>query len=152
MMLRDCLKHEPLAQIMVESHNFYKLFDYVELSTFDIASDAFATFEVFLKHNKMLTAALLVEEYDTVMAKFNKLLASENYVTRRQSLKLLIELLSDPINDGMRSQYFMNSENLKIIMNMMKDTSKTISTEAFRVFKVSHSCSEGNCPTILGVH
>ena len=46
MMLRECFRHEDLAKLVLMSDNFYKFFDYVELSTFDIASDAFSTFKV----------------------------------------------------------------------------------------------------------
>lgn len=48
MMLRECLRHEPLARIILHSEDFYSFFRYVELSTFDIASDAFASFKVIL--------------------------------------------------------------------------------------------------------
>lgn len=46
MMLRECLRHEPLARTILFSEEFYCFFRYVELSTFDIASDAFASFKV----------------------------------------------------------------------------------------------------------
>ena len=46
LMLKECIRHEPLAKIVLESEDFYKFFGYVELSTFDIAADAFATFRV----------------------------------------------------------------------------------------------------------
>lgn len=46
MMLRECFRHEELAKLVLMSDSFYKFFDYVELSTFDIASDAFSTFKV----------------------------------------------------------------------------------------------------------
>ena len=45
-MLRECIRHEPLAKIILFSDQFQDFFKYVELSTFDIASDAFATFKV----------------------------------------------------------------------------------------------------------
>lgn len=45
-MLRECFRHEELARIVLFDASFYKFFDYVELSTFDIASDAFSTFKV----------------------------------------------------------------------------------------------------------
>lgn len=45
-MLRECIRHEPLAKIVLFSSQFRDFFKYVELSTFDIASDAFATFKV----------------------------------------------------------------------------------------------------------
>lgn len=46
MMLRECLRHEPLARTILFSEEFHCFFRYVELSTFDIASDAFASFKV----------------------------------------------------------------------------------------------------------
>lgn len=48
MMLRECARNEDLARIMLSSPHFYRFFDYVEVSTFDIASDAFSTFKVGL--------------------------------------------------------------------------------------------------------
>lgn len=49
-MLRECIRHEPLAKITLYSQQFYDFFTYVEMSTFDIASDAFATFKVGSVH------------------------------------------------------------------------------------------------------
>lgn len=46
MMLRECLRHEPLARTVLFSEEFFCFFRYVELSTFDIASDAFVSFKV----------------------------------------------------------------------------------------------------------
>lgn len=45
-MLRECARYEALAKIMLYSDDFYNFFRYVEVSTFDIASDAFSTFKV----------------------------------------------------------------------------------------------------------
>jgi len=46
MMLRECVRFEVLAKSVLESEDFFNFFEYVEVSTFDIASDAFATFKV----------------------------------------------------------------------------------------------------------
>lgn len=45
-MLRECARYEALAKIMLHSEEFFNFFRYVEVSTFDIASDAFSTFKV----------------------------------------------------------------------------------------------------------
>ncbi|CAJ0958929.1 unnamed protein product [Ranitomeya imitator] len=44
-MLRECVRHEPLSKTILYSEQFEDFFKYVEMSTFDIASDAFATFK-----------------------------------------------------------------------------------------------------------
>jgi hypothetical protein len=45
-MLRECARYEALAKIMLYADDFFNFFRYVEVSTFDIASDAFSTFKV----------------------------------------------------------------------------------------------------------
>ena len=65
-MLRECVRHEPLAKIILQSEEFYKFFSYVEVSTFDIASDAFATFKDLLTKHKILCAQFLETNYDKV--------------------------------------------------------------------------------------
>lgn len=50
-MLRECARYEALAKLLLTNtvgvkEYFYKFFTYVEVSTFDIASDAFSTFKV----------------------------------------------------------------------------------------------------------
>jgi hypothetical protein len=45
-MLRECVRHESLANFILNDKCFYDFFVYVELSTFDIASDAFSSFKV----------------------------------------------------------------------------------------------------------
>ncbi|EAA45510.3 AGAP011060-PA [Anopheles gambiae str. PEST] len=135
-MLRECARHEALAKIMLHSEEFFNFFRYVEVSTFDIASDAFSTFKELLTRHKLLSAEFLEQNYDKVFSRYEALLNSENYVTRRQSLKLLGELLLDRHNFTVMTKYISNPDNLKLMMNMLKETSRNIQFEAFHVFKV----------------
>nr|CAG4638490.1 EOG090X07E2 [Cyclestheria hislopi] len=135
-MLRECARYEALAKILLYSDDFYNFFKYVEVSTFDIASDAFSTFKELLTKHKILCAEFLEANYDKVFAHYQGLLNSENYVTRRQSLKLLGELLLDRHNFTVMTRYISNPDNLKLMMNMLKEKSRNIQFEAFHVFKV----------------
>ncbi|XP_070539156.1 calcium-binding protein 39-like isoform X2 [Ptychodera flava] len=92
--LRECVLYEPLAKILLQSEEFYNLFKYVEMSTFDLASDAFATF------------------------------------------KLLSELLLGRHNLAVMTKYIGNPDNLKLMMDFLRDKSRNIQFEAFHVFKV----------------
>lgn len=135
-MLRESIRHEPLAKIILFSNQFRDFFKYVELSTFDIASDAFATFKDLLTRHKVLVADFLEQNYDTIFEDYEKLLQSENYVTKRQSLKLLGELILDRHNFAIMTKYISKPENLKLMMNLLRDKSPNIQFEAFHVFKV----------------
>ena len=135
-MLKECIRYEALAKIILYSDHFYDFFKYVEVSTFDIASDAFTTFKELLTRHKMLAAEFLEQNYDKVFLHYQQLLHSDNYVTKRQSLKLLGELLLDRHNFSVMTKYISNPDNLKLMMNMLKHRSKNIQFEAFHVFKV----------------
>ncbi|GFO08759.1 calcium-binding protein [Plakobranchus ocellatus] len=136
MMLRECCRFEPLAKSVITSPDFYKFFAYVEVSTFDIASDAFSTFKDLLTRHKVFVAKFLEEHYDEFFRHYQLLLNSENYVTRRQALKLLGELLLDRHNFTVMNRYISHPDNLKLMMNMLREKSKNIQFEAFHVFKI----------------
>jgi len=135
-MLRECIRYEALARIVMNSEHFMNFFKYIEAPNFDIASDAFATFKDLLTRHKMLAAEFLEAHYEQVFTPYQSLLNSDNYVTKRQSLKLLGELLLDRHNFSVMTKYISNPDNLKLMMNMLKEKARNIQFEAFHVFKV----------------
>ena len=55
-MLRESIRQEALAKIILTHTSYFdKFFDYVEMATFDIASDAFATFKVSVRYVGTIT-------------------------------------------------------------------------------------------------
>lgn len=70
-------------------------------------------------------------------SKYNTMLIqSESYVTKRQSIKLLGEILLDRANYNVMTQYVDSGDHLKIIMRLLRDDRKMINYEGFHVFKV----------------
>jgi calcium binding protein 39 len=93
--------------------------------------------EILTKH-KPLVATFLQTNFDTFFTKYNSMLIqSESYVTKRQSIKLLGEILLDRANYNVMTQYVDSGEHLKIIMKLLRDDRKMINYEGFHVFKVS---------------
>jgi len=135
-MLRDCCKHEPLAKIVLNLPEFASFFKCVQHSSFDVQAEAFSTFKDLLTTHKVVAATYLEVNYDFVFREYTALLNSENYVTRRQSLKLLGEVLLERANFSVMTKYIGITENLKLIMTMLRDNSRNIQYEAFHVFKV----------------
>ncbi|BGP34765.1 Hym1p [Rhodotorula toruloides] len=136
MILRAMLRHEPLARILLYSDKFYNFIEYIEQTTFGIACDAQANFRETLTRHKPMVAEYLDENYDQFFSHYSLLVQSSNYVTKRQSLKLLGEILLDRTNFKVMTRYIANEENLKVMMNLLKDRSKNIQFEAFHVFKI----------------
>lgn len=135
-MLRECIKFPTLAKYILESPSFQLFFKYIELPNFDVASDAFATFKDLLTKHSKEAAEYLTSHYDEFFEMYEKLLMSPNYVTRRQSLKLLSDFLLEPPNSHIMKQYILEIRYLKVVMTLLKDSSKNIQLSAFHIFKV----------------
>ena len=135
-MLREVARYEALCRLVLFSDEFLKMFEYMQLPTFELASDAAASFREILTRHKSLCAEFLERRYDDFFPKFNDMLEKGNYVTRRQSLKLLSELLLDRVNAPSMMKYISSVENMCLMMNLLRDEARSIQFETFHVFKV----------------
>jgi calcium binding protein 39 len=138
-MLRECVNYESLSRALLTSPNLILFFDkFVHFPNFDVASDAFNTLRDLLTtpKNRNIASEYLEKEYETFVSNYEKLLTSENYVTRRRSLKLLSSILLDRVNFSIMIRYVSSRQNLKLIMNQLRDVSYNIQYEAFHVFKI----------------
>lgn len=135
-MLRDCIRSQQVAELALRTDLVFRFFPKMELQNFEIASDAFQTFKDLLTRHTGPVAKFLDENYDQFFEGYSELLQSENYVTRRQSLKLLGEILLHRANVKIMIRFVGDVENLKLMMVLLKDPFRSIQFEAFHVFKV----------------
>ncbi|KPI44705.1 Conidiophore development protein hymA [Cyphellophora attinorum] len=117
---------------------FWQFFQWINKSSFEVSADAFTTFRDLLTKHKPLTSQYLTTNYDLFFGSYfnTTLLLSTSYVTKRQSIKLLGELLLDRTNYVVMTTYVASGDNLKLTMNLLKDDRKMVQYEAFHVFKV----------------
>ncbi|XP_072974389.1 putative MO25-like protein At5g47540 isoform X1 [Typha angustifolia] len=150
-MLRECIRHQSIARYILESEHMKKFFVFIQLPNFDIASDAFATFKELLTRHKSTVTEFLSKNYDWFFAEFNlKLLSSDNYITRRQAIKLLGDMLLDRSNSAVMVQYVSSKDNLMILMNLLRESSKNIQVDAFHVFKL-FAANQNKPPEIVSI-
>ncbi|XP_028796322.1 calcium-binding protein 39 isoform X2 [Neltuma alba] len=141
LMLRECAKFPTLTRYILESASFVLFFKFVELPTFDVASDAFSTLKDLLTRHQKVVSEFLTAHYDEdflfqFFDLYEKLLTSPNYVTRRQSLKLLSDFLLEAPNSHVMKRYILEVRYLKVMMTLLRDSSKNIQLSAFHIFKV----------------
>ncbi|CAN8066650.1 unnamed protein product [Agarophyton chilense] len=134
--LRECIRHEELARLLLDGGLFWRFFALVEVSDFDVASDAFSTFKECLTRHVAVSAGFIEANMDRFVRNYNALLRSTNYVTRRQSLKLLGEMLLERANYRIMRHYIASPANLRVVMNLLLDNRRNIQFEAFHVFKI----------------
>ncbi|AOW27450.1 calcium binding protein 39 [Candida albicans P57072] len=133
--LRDCIKFEVINRFVLYSPSFYNFFKYVQIPTFEIATDAMMTLHELLTTHRKLVSEFLGNNYDVFITAINKLITSKNYVTKRQSVKLLNELVSQRSNQQFLSKFFDDANNLKLTMLLLSDKSKNLQLEGFHTLK-----------------
>ncbi|KAK4215001.1 conidiophore development protein hymA [Rhypophila sp. PSN 637] len=116
---------------------FWAFFDWIDKGSFEVAADAFTTFRELLTKHKELVPTYLQVNFELFFHKYNTtLVQSSSYVTKRQSIKLLGEILLDRSNYNVMTAYVDRGEHLKICMNLLRDDRKMVQYEGFHVFKV----------------
>lgn len=124
---------------------FWKFFDWIDKSSFEVSADAFDTFRMILTKHKQLVAQFMGINFDIFFDRYNNtLIRSESYVTKRQSIKLLGEVLLDRQFYEVMTRYVSSGDNLKLIMWQLKDDRRMVQYEAFHVFKVCMVLPEEN--------
>jgi calcium binding protein 39 len=134
--LRDCIKFESLTQVILQEPLVWKYFEFSSRGTFENMTDSFQTLNDLMTVHKRLASEWLVTNVDKFTQSINKLIASNNYVTKRQSIKLLSRLILTRQNNQFMNVYVNSGENLKLVMILLSDKSKNLQLESFNVFKV----------------
>ena len=117
---------------------FWQFFVWIEAPSFEISADAFTTFRDILTRHKQLVVHWLSVNYEKFFERYSKtLMESASYVTKRQSIKLLGEILLERTNYPVMTRYVDDPAYLRICMNLLRDSRKMVQYEGFHVFKVS---------------
>ncbi|KAF6224339.1 hypothetical protein HO133_010916 [Letharia lupina] len=159
--LREVLKHELIVSIILYDQSlenqldtkiddiayldvpqsgdgvFWKFFDWIDGGAFEVSADAFTTFRDILTKHKPQVSQYLMTNFDLFFKRYNTILVeSSSYVTKRQSIKLLGEILLDRANYNVMTAYVDRGDHLKLCMNLLRDDRKMVQYEGFHVFKV----------------
>jgi len=135
-MLRSCTRRSELVELLFKADFATGLISLVEHHNFDISSDAFCSLRALLTGCKPAAARYIEENSALFFGAYHKLLDSDDYFTKRQALCLLADVLLDPDFEQVMSSYAKNDKFLKVNMNLLRDTSKAIQSDAFRVFSI----------------
>lgn len=133
--LRDCIKFEAINKFIINNPLFWSYFKYVQIPIFEIATDSFITLHDLLTTHKKLVSEFLANNYEIFTSHINQLIQSNNYVTKRQSVRLLAELVLQRQNQFFLNKYFDDTNNLKLIMLLLSDKLKNLQIEGFHIFK-----------------
>lgn len=137
MMLRSCARQRRLVEVFFERPEVVvRLIECTRSESFDVSSDAFSSLRDLLLTHRSVSAAYLEGSFRDFFTPYNGLLLSDDYVTQRQALNLLSEMLLDRTFMRVMLAYIGDEQYLQIHMNLLRADSKVIQCEAFHVFKI----------------
>lgn len=136
-MLRACTRYPQMVTALINEGAFGRLIELACHPSFDISSEAFSSLRELLLAQKEVSAMYLKFNFDSFFAQYHTLFQpARDYVSRRQALRLLGDVLLDRAFVEVMLAYVENEQFLQIHMNLLRDSSKTIQVDAFHVFKI----------------
>lgn len=146
--LRDCVQYEALASVVLNDASLWKYFEYTQGGTFENSTDAFTTLSELLTIHRQLAGQFLDTHTERFIENVNRLISTGNYVTKRQSVKLLGHLMFQKTNCRLMYEYISSADNLKLVMILLSDKSKNLQYETFHIFKVFAANPEKTRPVM----
>jgi len=134
--LQSCAHHPALVEALLKAGAAARLLELARLPNFEVASEAFASLRALLLSHKEISAAYLEANFAVFFGTYTALLCGADYVTQRQALRLLGEILLDHSFVDVRCVYVGKEGNLQIVMNLLRDESLAVQTDAFHIFKL----------------
>jgi len=136
-MLHQCVQHDELCQMICKNQNvYYAFFTWMKMPDFAVCADAFQIFQdMHILHPERF-ALFMQDNPDEFWKHYRELFASENFVTKHQSLEVLYNILQKHEYRAVRAHYLRFGKNLATTMTYMADDSKKIQYSAFCLFKM----------------
>eukprot|EP00013_Stygamoeba_regulata_P025157 CAMPEP_0177647390 /NCGR_PEP_ID=MMETSP0447-20121125/10272_1 /TAXON_ID=0 /ORGANISM="Stygamoeba regulata, Strain BSH-02190019" /LENGTH=418 /DNA_ID=CAMNT_0019149967 /DNA_START=1246 /DNA_END=2502 /DNA_ORIENTATION=+ len=116
---------------------FLQLFTYQTHPDFTVCTDAFDIFKDLLTRHGALACTFMSAQQVPLFERYNEtLLRSENFVTRKQALELLGQLLVEQRNVEVRMAYINSRQNLYLIMQLLAEGSPAVQHSTYNIFKL----------------
>lgn len=136
MLLKSCLRHDAIVEVFLREGLLLQIIGGAESWSFEVASETFSILTEILLDNAKIAAPYVEEHFEEFFRLYNSLLRKDDYVTMRQSLRLLGDMLFEPEFKEVMKRYVGKADFLQLHMNLLRDQSKSIQFEAFNVFKI----------------
>mmetsp|Transcript_96126 Transcript_96126/g.176031 ORF Transcript_96126/g.176031 Transcript_96126/m.176031 type:complete len:364 (-) Transcript_96126:430-1521(-) len=136
MMLQSCIGNPEFVGTIFEADVAMGLLKLTGHGNFLISFDAFASLRELLLTHKAISAEYLVRRSSEFFEQFHMLLQRDDYVTKRQGLRLLSDILLDRSFMNVMLAYISNERHLQIHMNLLLEKSRALQVDEFHIFKI----------------
>jgi calcium binding protein 39 len=117
--LRDLASSGIIQLNLLTMNTFQTLIRFSFSETFEISSDAFETFKLLLSNPARFVIEFVNLNFAELLEMLYSLINTDNYFLKRSALSLYIHLLN--VDSGFASKVLTGDDNLKFVMNLLKD-------------------------------
>ena len=138
--LKIMTNQKPLIKKFLKIDMFRNLSKFIVNEVFDISSEALSLFEEILfsenKDVQRINHIFLNEHKVEMMELFMGLFEQDNYLAKREAMKVLHEILLTKGNDDFHDHFVSQKDHLKFTMISLNDDSTAINVEAFHLLVI----------------
>lgn len=136
-MLKIMTNQPQLIKYFLNEKIFNKLCEYACDNVFNISSEAISLLEEIM-FSKNLKVQIEIEKYlnshpEEIMNMFISMLEKDNYLSKRETMKILHSILSQKKQDEFFKYYVSKKEHLKFAMISLNDENVAINIEGFKL-------------------
>jgi calcium binding protein 39 len=135
-MIRSCTRYPQLVDALHREGAAIRLVTLASHPELDVSMEAFSSLREVLLTQAAVSASYVLANSREFFGAYNAILQSDDYMTQRQALRLLREMLLEPSYKEVSHMYSSNEFFLQIHMNLLLDRSRVIYLDAFRVFQL----------------
>lgn len=134
--LRSCAIVTDFTRFLFQNGCVGSFVQYLSSDNFDHLSTAFATYECLLMIYPDVTAEYFSVKWQIFAIQIKQLMSSPNYLVQLTFLPILFRFITNESCKSIFFRFLDDSENLQLIMCILKRNSKKIQMHAYSIFKL----------------
>lgn len=135
--LSEFIREKKVASMVLNDKKMLStLFTYMQSKRFELTANSFKILHTLLFKHPEMSSAFLQNNFDTFVGLCNRLLTSRLYITLRQSLQLLGEVLLTRSNSAFMMKYTASKKQLMVTLQSLSHKQPTVVLESFHIFKI----------------
>eukprot|EP00450_Noctiluca_scintillans_P020928 CAMPEP_0194514030 /NCGR_PEP_ID=MMETSP0253-20130528/46358_1 /TAXON_ID=2966 /ORGANISM="Noctiluca scintillans" /LENGTH=386 /DNA_ID=CAMNT_0039357635 /DNA_START=1 /DNA_END=1161 /DNA_ORIENTATION=+ len=134
--LRSCSRRREVVKVFLANGAVEDLLKVILTADAALAYDAFGGLRHLLLECVAEAADWLEVNFESFFEVYHRVVMTGDYILKRMALSLLSSLLGNHRFMKVSYCYSVTEAYLKFVMNLMKDSSKAVRVESFRVFKL----------------
>jgi hypothetical protein len=136
-LVQEFIRSEPVcARVLKEKVLHLPMFAFCKSTDFDLATEAFSTVITLFTKHPATAVKHMISKYDEFIELYNTLLRSKQYITVRQALRGMHDILQSKQHFKFLIRYVNDPAQLHVILRSLFGKTQSTKLEAFAIFRI----------------